>query len=93
MLGFGDDNDTSSPAILFTKCSHFFGLNRILGNWIELRLIEITGVFCQSAIDSRVVIEFLIRRSQVRSLPWVPKKSEQAAILLASQFIGLFHLS
>lgn len=43
-----------AAAILFTKCSHFFGLKRIQADRIELRGIEITGVFCQSAIDSRV---------------------------------------
>ena len=74
------------------KCSHFSELKRIGRDWIELRRIEITGVFCQSAIDCMVVFEFLIRRSQVRSLPGVPKKSYDAAKLTACNmavFLGM----
>ncbi len=72
---------------LFTKCSHFFGLNRIEEDRVELRRIEITGVLCQSAIDSKVVIEFLIRRSQVRSLPVVPRKSRGYGIVFHDLFL------
>jgi hypothetical protein len=87
--GMEQNNPDRISGLLFTICSQFVGLSRILMNRVNLRWIEITGFFYQGLVLRSVFFAFTRQGSEVQNLARPPLEAKEIGMLLqrrASRF-------